>query len=72
LAINGGSDLALVGALKCKRSIGRFTERVAGKVAETRYVAAPEASSEGRIVEINITATAALESLRRRITLLGY
>ena len=36
LAIKGGSELAFVGALKCNRSSGRFTERVAGKVADTR------------------------------------
>ena len=33
---------------------------------------APDASSEGSIVEVRTTATTALASLRRRITLPGY
>jgi Flp pilus assembly protein TadB len=72
LATKGGSEWAFVGALKCKRSSGRFTERVAGKVAETRYVVAPEASSAGRSVEVITTTATQLASLRRCITLPGY
>jgi len=72
LEVSGGSDVALVGALKRRRSSGRFGASEVGAVADTRYVVPADAASDGaRIVQI-IEVVSAQATPKRRFTPLGY